>query len=155
MGSFSFWCFFPTATLPLDRPLDKLCQRAGNCVWFCELCNLGNWKNNIPPHTKHPRSAAQSPPTGNSTDLWLVRMPGGRRHRHGPGGFLIGRRCVTPTVAWWCTCSLSSARSSYWSCLLQWKHRRRWVDKRGPTFIISPKHWLSEYFIYSFFIGLG
>lgn len=45
-----------------------------------------------------------------------------------PASDFIGRGHVNQTVAWWSASSLSDARSSYWSCLLQWKYLRRWVD---------------------------
>lgn len=60
---------------------------------------------------------------------------------------LIGRLHVTQTVAWRCACSLSTARSSYCSCLLQWKYRRWWVDIYGPSSIIFYPQTVTEWVV--------
>lgn len=92
---------------------------------FCELCN---WEiRTISDLIRIHLHTATVSPAGRRSILWLVQIKkacGSRR----PASDFIGWCHANQTVAWWSASSLSNARSGYWSCLLQWKSPRRWVE---------------------------
>lgn len=132
------------------RWVDELCCQAGRGVWFCyELCKreIGTIISHLKLNTLRPQQSPLSLPlfSGNSAAPPLAPAKSAGRCTK-QALWLVGRHAAQ-AVAWWRACSLSTARSSYWSCslllllLLQWKYRRWWVDIYGPTSIIffTPK----------------